>query len=114
MFYDNIYKICSEKGTTPTTVLKALGFSSGNVSKWKKGSVPNLDMAYQIAQHLGVTVDSLVTGEEPQISGQAIPEIDPEWIDIITRIPDEQQELCKDFLRTHMVIPDKYADRKRG
>ena len=40
MFYDNIYKICNDKGTTPTTVLKELGFSSGNVSKWKNGSVP--------------------------------------------------------------------------
>ena len=57
MFYDNIYKICNEKGTTPTTVLKELGFSSGNVSKWKKGSVPNVDIAYQIAQHLGVSMD---------------------------------------------------------
>ena len=47
MFYDNIYKICTEKGTTPTTVLKELGFSSGNVSKWKNGSVPNVVWPYQ-------------------------------------------------------------------
>ena len=67
MFYDNIYKICNEKGTTPTTVLKELGFSSGNVSKWKKGSVPNVDIAYQIAQHLGVSMDYLVTGQETHV-----------------------------------------------
>ena len=40
--------------------------------------------------------------------------LDPEWIEIITHIPDDKQEMCKDFLRTHMVIPEKYADRKRG
>ncbi len=117
MFYDNIYKVCNEKGTTPTTVLKALGFSSGNVSKWKKGSVPNIDMAHQIAQYLGVSIDYLVTGEEAHNSASnvsAYPGIDPEWIDIISRIPEDHQEMCKDFLRTHMIIPERYADRKRG
>lgn len=112
MFYDIIYKICNEKGTTPTTVLKALGFSTGNVSKWKGGSVPNIDLAYQIAQYLGISMDYLVTGEETHDS--AFTGLDPEWIDIITHIPEEKQKMCKDFLRTHMVIPDKYEDRKRG
>ena len=114
MFYDNIYKICNEKGTTPTTVLKELGFSSGNVSKWKKGSVPNVDIAYQIAKHLGVSMDYLVTGQKTHDSALIVSGLDPEWIDIITHIPDDKQKLCKDFLRTHMVIPEKYADRKRG
>ena len=35
MFYDNIYKICRDKGTSPTVILKELGYSTGNVSKWK-------------------------------------------------------------------------------
>ncbi len=114
MFYDNIYKICSEKGTTPTTVLKALGYSSGNVSKWKKGSEPNLDIATKIANYLGVSIDYLATGRKAPDNTYADLDIDPEWIDIITHIPKEQQEMCKDFLRTHMVVPEKYTDRKRG
>lgn len=57
MFYDNIYKICNDKGTTPTTVLKELGFSSGNVSKWKNGSVPNVEMCLAIARKLNVSLD---------------------------------------------------------
>lgn len=43
MFYDNIYKICRDKGTSPTVILKELGYSTGNVSKWKSGSVPNIE-----------------------------------------------------------------------
>ena len=61
MFYDNIYKICNDKGTTPTTVLKELGFSSGNVSKWKNGSVPNIEMCLAIARKLNVSLDYLIT-----------------------------------------------------
>lgn len=114
MFYDTIYKICNEKGTTPTTVLRELGYSSGNVSKWKKGSVPNIDIAYKIAQHLGVSVDYLITGEKEVSSKEMVSGLDPEWAEIISAIPEENQEMCKDFLRTHMAIPEKYADRKKG
>lgn len=35
MFYDNIYKICRDKGTSPTVILKELGYSTGNVSNGK-------------------------------------------------------------------------------
>ena len=96
MFYDNICKICKDKGTTPTTILKELGYSTGNVTQWKKGSVPNVELCVAIARHLGITLDYLVT------------------LSIICRIPADKQEMCKDFLRTHMVIPEKYADEKKA
>lgn len=111
MFYDNIYKVCKEKGTTPTTVLKELGFSTGNVSKWKNGSVPNIEITLAIAKHLNTSLDYLITGEEAHRSALSI---DPEWIEIISHIPEDKQKMCKDFLRTHMVIPEKYADSKHA
>ena len=111
MFYDNIYKICNEKGTTPTTVLKELGFSTGNVSKWKNGSIPNIEIALAIAQHLDTSLDYLITGKETHYSAYSI---DPEWVEIISNIPADKQKMCKDFLRTHMVIPEKYADSKHA
>ena len=114
MFYDNLKKICKDQGTTPTAVLKELGLSTGNTGKWKNGSAPNSDIVYQIADHLGVSMDYLVTGQKTRDSVLRVSGLDPEWIDIITHIPDDKQEMCKDFLRTHMVIPEKYADRKRG
>lgn len=113
MFYDNIYKICTEKGTTPTTVLKDLGFSSGNVSKWKNGSVPNVDMCLAISRKLGVSLDYLVTLENPKYYSDHDPDTQ-EWLDIIAHIPEDKQQTCKDFLRTHMVVPEKHADRKKG
>lgn len=113
MFYDNIYKICNDKGTTPTTVLKELGFSSGNVSKWKNGSVPNVEMCLAIAKKLNVSLDYLITLEGP-VSDSALSDSEREWLDIVAHIPADKQKMCKDFLRTHMVVPEKYADRKRG
>ena len=111
MFYDNLRAVCAEKGTTVTTVLKELHMSTGSTGKWKEGSIPKIDTVMQLSEHLDVSLDYLVYGRKlyTEVSG-----LDPEWIEIITHIPDDKQEMCKDFLRTHMVIPEKYADRKRG
>lgn len=112
-FYDNLKRICKYQGTSPTKVLTELGMSTGNTGKWKNGSVPNIDIAYRISQYLGVSLDYLVTGQESNYRANT-GKIDPEWIDIITHIPEERQQMCKDFMRTHMVIPQKYSDKKNA
>lgn len=112
MFYDNIYKVCRDLGTSPTAVLKELGFSTGNVSKWKKGSVPNIDLALAISRKLGVSLDYLITLEGAP--GNTLTDSEREWLSIISRIPEDKQQMCKDFLRTHMAVPDKYADIKKA
>lgn len=113
MFYDNIYKICKDKGTTPTTVLKELGYSTGNVTQWKKGSNPNVELCVAIARHLGVTLDYLVTlSTSTPIDG--LSNSDQEWLNIISKIPEEKHKICKDFLRTHMVVPEKYENKKKA
>lgn len=111
MFYDNLRAVCAEKGTTVTTVLKELHMSTGSTGKWKEGSIPKIDTVMQLAEHLDVSLDYLVYGRKLYTEVSCL---DPEWIDIITHIPDDKQKMCKDFLRTHMVIPEKYAGRKRG
>lgn len=114
MFYDNVCKICDDLGVSPTTVLRELGFSTGNISKWKNGSVPNVDIALAFARHLGVSLDYLCTLEDVGASDSAFTKSDREILEIFARIPADKQEMCKDFLRTHMVIPEKYADRKKA
>lgn len=63
MFYDNICKICNDRGVSPTVILRELGLSTGNISQWKQGSVPNINIALAIAQKLNVSLDYLVTLE---------------------------------------------------
>ena len=64
MFYDNLRKVCKARNTTPTTILKELGMSTGNTGKWKNGGVPSVDVAYKIAKLLDVSVEFLLVGEE--------------------------------------------------
>ena len=60
VFFDNFEKICKEKGTTPTTVTKKLGFSTGSMSQWKNGSSPTANVVLQFADYLGVSTDALM------------------------------------------------------
>lgn len=59
MFYDDVYRVCNEKGTTPTQVLREVNMSTGNISKWKQGASPSIRVAIRIAKHLGVSLSYL-------------------------------------------------------
>ena len=38
-------------------------------------------------------------------------EMEQELLEVFSHIPADRQQLCLDFLRTHMVQPEKYADK---
>lgn len=54
MFYETLKEICKKKKTSPSAVCLALGMSKSNVTKWKHGTSPRLDVVIAIAEHLGV------------------------------------------------------------
>lgn len=118
MFYDNFRDACERKGTTLTAVLTEIGRASGNTGSWKLGKYPRLDIVMEIAEHLGITTDELIYGLSRSSSAKThnieSSAIDAEWIEIISHIPEDRQGMCKDFLRTHMILPDKYADSKKA
>jgi len=59
MFFDKFKMLCNEKNTTPTAVIKELGYSSSKITAWKNGSVPNLDIAAKIANYFNISIDYL-------------------------------------------------------
>lgn len=112
MFYDEIQRVCAEKGIKPTTVLKACGLSSGNMSKWKGGTSPTVDVAARLAHELGVSLSYLCNPSD--IVEIRYPKEYRDWIDVIDRIPVERRDMCLAFLRTHMAVepaPEKYSGK---
>lgn len=109
MFYDNIKKVCEQKGTSISAVLAAIGRATGNTGNWKIGKYPRVDIIMEMAEYLGVSTDLLLYGTEKDAN-----QVDLEWVEIIKHIPEDRQKMCKDFLRTHMVLPDKHADKKNA
>ena len=113
MFYNSLKRVCKAKGTALTVVMRKLNLNEDYISQWKSGISPRLDIVCKIACYLDVSIDYLVMGHAADSTLDTIA-LDPEWIEIITHIPEERQQMCKDFMRTHMVIPQKYSDKKNA
>lgn len=86
MFYENLKRICTERNTTPTALCRSLSMSTGCVTAWNRGSIPNSETVQKIASFLGVPVSALLN--DPDDDG---------WLDLSTVLPqlteDEQKLL---------------------
>lgn len=56
MFWKKFISLCTERGESPTSVVKNLGLSSGTVSAWKKGAEPLISTKRKISEYFGVPV----------------------------------------------------------
>lgn len=65
MFYEQFIALCERDGIKPTPLIRSLGFSAGNIKRWENGATVNSDILLAIAKHFKVSVDYLLTGEEP-------------------------------------------------
>lgn len=63
-FHENLKRICNEKGTTPTALLKRMGVATSKVTMWNNGSLPKEDMLVRLAKELGCSVMDFFADEE--------------------------------------------------
>lgn len=63
--FERIEELCNSRGISQGKLEKELGFSNGSISKWKN-STPNPDRLKKLADYFGVSVEYLMTGEEPK------------------------------------------------
>ena len=103
--YEQFRDACKSRGLTLTQVLHAIGRSDGSTGSWKKGQSPRLDITMEIADYLNMSLDELIYRE--QSKARYLSDNDREWLAIVGQIPKEKQQICKDFLRTHMVSAEK-------
>ena len=64
MFYQNLIRLCTERGTTPTEVCHSIGLAGSAATKWKSGAIPRDTTLKKIADYFCVSVDDLI-GEQP-------------------------------------------------
>lgn len=65
MFYENVIKLCGLKGISLTSLLHdELHMSTGNITRWKGGTIPKSDTLQKIAAYFGVTTDYLLGNKE--------------------------------------------------
>lgn len=62
-FYQNIEKLCYEKGESLTELTRSVDMASSAITKWKHGAIPRRATLKKIADHFGMTVDFLLSDE---------------------------------------------------
>lgn len=68
MFWERINKACERCGIKLTPLLKEMSISTGSISRWKSGTVPNGETLTILADRLGVSVDYLLGRTENEIA----------------------------------------------
>lgn len=66
MFWNTFVQLCNERGISPNRVCAELNFSKNAATKWKQGAMPRDTTLRKIADYLGVSVDYLMLGYEPE------------------------------------------------
>lgn len=85
MFYDNLIKLCEERGITVTSLLRELNLSTSKGTAWKNGSIPKYEILKKLANYFSVPLDQLFV-EESKSNKKAIQD---EEYDIIETIGSE-------------------------
>jgi len=84
-FGKNLKRICNEQGTSPTSVVKSLGYSNSKVNMWNNGSLPKAEMLVKLAEKLNCSVMDFFKTED-------------EWETIEAKPTNEDEE---DILRVY-------------
>lgn len=88
-FEENLKRICKDRGTTPTAIIKKWGLSTSKVSAWYKGSLPKPEILSRLAAELGCSVMDFFADEEDLAKKEIVPNNEDE----------------KDILRIYRSLP---------
>lgn len=62
MLYDNVKRICEEKGISILALEKAVNFSRSSICKWNENE-PGIRKVQKVADYLGVPIEALLEDE---------------------------------------------------
>lgn len=95
-------KLLKEKGLTSYKVSQKTGIGRSTFTDWKNGrSVPGTDKLMKISECLGVSIEYLKTGKEPEPT--EMPPLMPEQFELLelySKLKDEQKTAIINLLRS--------------
>jgi len=102
MFWKVFKALCDSVGKTPNAIIKENKWGGTSAAtNWKSGKIPNVKTLLQIAAYFGVTVEYLLTGENPAPAvqqGNGVTEAQREIIDWVLNLTPEQAEVIRDTM----------------
>lgn len=104
--YENIEKLCKQRGVNMTVMCKESGASRGSLTDLKNGRKQTLkyETLDKIASYFGTSVDTLVSGEQkenPPQQPQSEVDADIKWIEQkLVEMSKEKREALMKLIRT--------------
>lgn len=104
--YENIEKLCKQRGVNVTTMCKESGASRGSLTDLKNGRKQTLkyETLDKIASYFGTNVDTLVSGEQkenPPQQPQSEVDADIKWIEQkLVEMSKEKREALMKLIKT--------------
>lgn len=100
--YENIEKLCKQRGVNVTTMCKESGASRGSLTDLKNGRKQTLkyETLDKIASYFGTSVDTLVSGEQkenPPQQPQSEVDADIKWIE--QKLMEMSKEKCEALMK---------------
>ncbi len=83
MFKDNINRICRERNTFLTTVIKQCGASSSKVTAINTGSIPNEELMITLSNALNCSVMDFFVDDEDLLNAKEKPHLNEDEEDIL-------------------------------
>ena len=93
-FKENVNRICKERGTTLTQLLKSIGVSSSKVTAINNGSLPKEELMLTMAKSLECSVMDFFADEEdlrPQFDYAIFDEDEQDILTIYREMPREEK-----------------------
>ena len=109
--YENIQRLCQEKGIRPGFLCSELGLSRGLMTDLKMGRKKgiNAQTAQKIAAYFGVSVGYLL-GQEEVATPDILDEVDVAFYGDFKELDEQQKETVRDMVR---LMRQKRADGQR-
>lgn len=109
-FYSRLLSLCQSNDIKITSLLTELGLSKGNLTNWKKGTIPNGDVLIKIAQYFKVSVDYLLGQTEHKYKTTSLDNLDNLSIDYpneLIEVPIEFS-ITEDKMKEFFLSPQKF------
>lgn len=109
-FYSRLLSLCQSNDIKITSLLTELGLSKGNLTNWKKGTIPNGDVLIKLAQYFKVSVDYLLGQTEHKHKTTSLDNIGNLSIDYPNELIEVPIEISfsEDKLKNFFLSPETF------
>ena len=113
MFWEIFIELCNQRKEKPNPVAKKLGISSGSVTKWKMGSIPQSTTLQKIADYFNVSVEYLC-GKEEKPTGEKPEELTEQEKILLNTFRRSSEEAKQRIIQSVLNIHDEYEKKNQA